>query len=266
MHGPPASARAGLDVARALLAREQDATTRISRSSSGGPSRRMQLADLEDTLARFTAPEAWRSAMIRSTILGRLVRRFAALKSADGDSACARLLASAPTADLRGPLLTALDEAMRGERPSSVAPELEPGQLLAQLTERSAEYELTRLAARLKYPRGTRAGRAIAKDDARAEADRVAMLDLLGELKDRASVPLFLDLATHGEGSSSARATAAFGALGRFDDSDRDSTAGGIPASGRGLAIQARELLLSRASWAGPFWRRSTRKDRRPRA
>ena len=46
------------------------------------------LADLEDTLARFTSPAAWRSAMVRSTILGRLVRRLAAERNAAGDAAC----------------------------------------------------------------------------------------------------------------------------------------------------------------------------------
>ena len=62
--------------------------------------------------------------MCRSVILVRLIRRFAASKSRKGDFACARLLASAPSADLRRPLLTALDEAMRGRDASSVAPEL----------------------------------------------------------------------------------------------------------------------------------------------
>ena len=58
---------------------------------------RHALVDLEDTLARFTSPAAWRSAMVRSTILGRLVRRLAAEKNAAGDAACARVIASAPS-------------------------------------------------------------------------------------------------------------------------------------------------------------------------
>ena len=72
--------------------------TRTFRSSCGGPWNGTPSSNLEDTLARFTAPAAWRSAMIRSTILERLVRRLAAEKNAAGDAACARVLASAPSA------------------------------------------------------------------------------------------------------------------------------------------------------------------------
>ena len=71
--------------------------TRTFRSSCGGPWNITPLINLEDTLARFTSPAAWRSAMIRSTILERLVRRLAAEKNAVGDSACARVIASAPS-------------------------------------------------------------------------------------------------------------------------------------------------------------------------
>ena len=59
--------RAGLDIAwQSARSRPATRAIHIFRSSSGGPSRRMRLADLEDTLTRFTAPEAWRSEMCRS--------------------------------------------------------------------------------------------------------------------------------------------------------------------------------------------------------
>ena len=220
---------------------------------SGGLSRHMQLADVEDTLTRFTTPESWRSEMCRSVILSRLVHRFAALKSAKGDSACARLLASAPGADLRGPLLTALDEAMRGREAGSVAPELVRS-LVELASDNVAEVSLIRLAARLKIPKALERARAIAKDEHEREPDRVAMLDLLGEIRDRASVPLFLDLVTHGEGSSNVVRTAAFGLLGRFDDQAiATALLAEYPHQAEPWRFQARELLLSRSAWARAF-------------
>ena len=117
-----------------------------------------------------------------------------------------------------------------------------------------AEMTLIRLAARLGIPAALERARAIAKDAHEREPDRVAMLDLLGEIKDRASVPLLLDLATHGEGSSNAVRTAAFGSLGRFDD-EAIATAllAAYPHQAEAWRFQARELLLSRASWARAF-------------
>ena len=191
--------------------------------------------------------------MCRSAILVRLVRRFAALKSPEGDSACARLLVSAPSADVRRPLLTALDQAMRGREASSVAPEL--ARLLVELANHDiADVTLIRLAARLESPVALERARAIARGVREREPDRVAMFDLLGEIRDSASVPLFLDLVTPGESSSNAVRTAAFGMLGRFDDQAiATALLAAYPHQAEPWRFQARELLLSRSSWARAF-------------
>ena len=47
--------------------------------------------------------------------------------------------------------------------------------------------------------------RAVAADGHAPEHERVAMLDLLGELKDRASVGLLLDLTTHDDNGERGR-------------------------------------------------------------
>ena len=77
---------------------------------------RHSLVNLEDTLARFTSPAAWHSSMVRSTVLERLVRRLAAENNSVGDAGSARVLASAPSAEARRPLLVALDQAMSERR------------------------------------------------------------------------------------------------------------------------------------------------------
>jgi putative heme-binding domain-containing protein len=191
--------------------------------------------------------------MCRSEILVRLVRRLAALKNPIGDSACARLLLSAPAPELRKPLLGALDDAMRGRDASSVSQEL-TRLILDQAKGQVDDVTLIRLAARLKTPSALEEARTIATDAHARESDRVAMLDLLGEIKDRLSERLLLKLATTKKNSATAVRAAAFGALGRFDD---DAIARALlaeyPHQPETWRLQARELLLSRSSWARAF-------------
>jgi putative heme-binding domain-containing protein len=243
----------GLDVARILLERDQDASDPHVPLLIWWAVEVHALADVEDTLTRFSAPWSWESGMCRSVILVRLVRRLAALKNRVGDSACARLLASAPSADRRRPLLGALDEAMRGREAGTVAPEL--ARSILELAKGHIEdITLVRLASRLKFPLALERARTIVKDAQARETDRVAMIDLLGEIKDSASEPLLLDLATTHKDSAMAVRPAAFGALGRFEnDAIAKSLLAEYPHQPEPWRLQARELLLSRTAWARVF-------------
>jgi len=243
----------GLDVVSRLLACEQDVSDPHLPLLLWWAVETHVLADLPDSVARFTSPEAWRSAMCRSAILVNLVRRFAYLKNAEGDSACVRILASAPTAELRQPLLTALDEAIRGREASSVSAELT--RTFMELADGDlTNLSLISLAARLKYPRALERARAIVKGVHERVPDQVAMAGLLGEIKDSVSVPLFLDLVTHRERSSNALETAAFGALVRFEDQTiATAILAEYPRQTETWQIQARQVLLSRSSWAWAF-------------
>ena len=114
----------GLDVAYRLLARDRDGDDPQLPLLLWWAVEQHAIAGREHAIALFTAPDAWRSAMIRSTIQGRLLRRYALESTGAGEEACARLLASAPSEDRRRPLLAALDEAMRGRGIVAVAPGL----------------------------------------------------------------------------------------------------------------------------------------------
>ena len=98
------------------------------------------------------------------------------------------------------------------------------------------------------------------------EHDRLAMLELLGELKDRASVRLLLDLTTHDDWATVAVQAAAFGALGRFDDPSIASTLlAAYPRKDQAWRSPARELLLSRVVVGeAPTWPRSIGASCRP--
>ena len=241
----------GLDVARRLLLRDLDAGDPHIPLLLWWAVERHAIADVDGTLGRFATPEAWKSALLRSTILPRLVRRFAAERSPSTDDACARLLASAPSSEARGPLLAALEESTRGRPPATVAPALSR-LVIAMAAKDPGDLTLTRLAARLGDRESISRIHRLAADPRAPQESRVAMLELLGELKDRSFLDRLLDLAVH-EPSSAVR-VAALGVLGRFDDG-RIATAvlAAYPAQGEAWKVRARELLLSRISWAGEY-------------
>ncbi len=248
---PPAL---GLDVVKELLARDEDVTDpHVPLLLWWAVEAHVRLADLESTLRRFAAPEAWRSAVCRSVILVRLMRRFAAGNNREGDVACARLLASSPTADLRRPLLAALDEAMRGRAASLLAPELTRS-IVDMNRDNPGDVALIRLSARLGDETSIERARAIAKDNHEPGPVRTAMLDLLGEVRDQPSIPSLLAVATHAEDADGAILAAAFGALARFED---DAIAAALvavyPTRALSWRSRARDVLLNRTTWAWAF-------------
>src|SRR6185312_15754173 len=168
----------GLDLAYRLLARDQDGDDPHVPLLLWWAVERHAIAGREHALALFTAPDTWRSGMVRSTIQGRLVRRYALEASPAGEDSCARLLDSAPTDEARGPLLAALDEAMRGRGTVTVAPALARA-AIARADRDPRDVSLTRLSARFGSRPAIERAREIAADRRAPEPDRLAMLDLL---------------------------------------------------------------------------------------
>ncbi len=243
----------GLDVVERLLARDLDGSDLDLPILLWWAVEAHALINLIDTVARFTAPAALQSQLSRSAILPRLVHRLAAVRSFASDLACARLLSSAPSTDLRRPLDSALDDAMRGRVATSVAPGLQ--RMIVKLADHDPpDLILTRLAGRVGNQAALDRARAIACDRREADRDRQAMLDFLGEIKDQASVPILLDLATRNDAVPLAVQTAALTALGRFvDQSIALALVTAYTRRSAAWRMQARELLLSRESWARTY-------------
>lgn len=241
-------AELGLEIASTLLRRDLDASDPQVPLRLWWAIERHATTDRDAILARFAAPDAWKSALIRDAIEPRLVRRFAAEKNAAGDAACARLLASAPGEPERLSLLAALDEATRGRQPGQMGPEL-TDTLRARLETGASDAATTRIAARANIPEALALAAARAADPGAADAERIAMIDLLGERGDRANLDALIKLAVE-PGRDAVRA-AALRALSPFDE-------GSIPAAllpryaqeGEAWRRRARELLLGRAAWA----------------
>jgi putative membrane-bound dehydrogenase-like protein len=243
-------ARCEIDVAFRLLARDLDGNDPHVPLLLWWAIEHHAVAGREHVVARFATPEAWRSRMIRSGILPRLMRRYALEGTAAGDASCTRLLGSAPTAEDRKPLLNALEEAMRGRAPGTVTEVLSCSvRALAEHDRRDST--LIRLAARLGEDSALERLRSIVADRHAAEADRLAMLEILGELKDQASVDRLLKLATAVGPVTASIRSAALAALGRFEENSIASALlAAYPRQGAAWRGRARELLLSRAPWA----------------
>jgi putative heme-binding domain-containing protein len=148
----------------------------------------------------------------------------------------------------------ALDEALRERQADTLAPSLV--QIVVTLADHDpVDMTLTRLAARAGSRPAMERARAIVANGRAVEQKRLAMLDLMGELKDRGSVGLLLNLTTQVESATVAIRDAAFGALGQFDDPSIASTL--LMAYPRkdhqAWRSRARELLLSRISWARAY-------------
>jgi putative membrane-bound dehydrogenase-like protein len=209
------------------------------------------------TLDRLASASAWESALNRRQILGRLMKRYAADGSQVGDESCARLLASAPSADGRRDLLTALDEGLR-LRPRGADPKgarlaaVLGGPIETLWRQDRDDTTLIRLAARL----GLRAARAhalsLATHRGAPEPARRALLGLLEELDERPDCGPLLTLVTGPE--TEAIQAAAFNVLKR-DQDDRIVAAllAAYPSKGESWRSRARELLLSRKPWARAF-------------
>jgi putative membrane-bound dehydrogenase-like protein len=243
----------GLDVAHRLLSLDQDDKDPHLPLLLWWAVEHHAIAGREHARALFTAPEAWRSGMIRSTIQGRLLRRYALEAGPAGDEACARLLATAATAEARRPLLAALDEAMRGRGTVAVAPGL--ARIVNDAADRNpGDATLTRLSARFGGRAAIERAPSIADDRRAPEPDRLAMLDLLGDLEDRAALGRLLDLSTREDSVPASVRSAALGALGRFEDeSIASALLAAYPRQDAAWKSRTRDLLLGRGSWARAY-------------
>ncbi len=240
----------GLDVAHAIAARDLDRDDLYIPLLVWWAVERHAIIDINRTLELFTSAESWKSGMIRDIVLSRLMRRWAQERSAAGDGACASLLASAPSAEATRPLLSALDESVQGRQAATVTPALSHA-VIERWVREPTDVTLTRLAARWGNASARRQALAVARDHREPERDRLALLDLQGELRDRESMGMLLDLAIRDASASAAVRLAALSALGRFEDqSIASALVATYPRQSEASRSRVRELLLSRTAWA----------------
>jgi putative membrane-bound dehydrogenase-like protein len=228
-------------------------------------------------LELFATPEAWKAPIVRNAILERLMRRYAAEGGEAGYTACARLLASAPTA-ARSRVLFALDQGLqdrpRGERKNTgtlfreqgvvekppvsrlSAAEKLPAALAEQLDalwkDDTKDVTLIRLCARLgRQPAHDRAI-AMVTNAKVPQVTRLALVQALGEVGKPNCVAPLLQLI--GGGEPDALQLAVVAALQRFDSEEIGAA---LLRHYAKMSSQVRsrttEALLSRKPWAEAF-------------
>jgi putative membrane-bound dehydrogenase-like protein len=234
------------------------------------------MSALDDVVARFTEPAAWKTPLIRDVILGRLMRRYAAAGTERSLQVCGRLLASAPQRRDRTMLVEALESGLRDRtnpslpstsgtlftshalvepQPTASAgararlPEDLQRQLIVLWNEDASDFVLLRILAWLGHAPAQAQARQWALDPHTQVAVRVRAIGLLGECGLAAAVPELLELV--GRDPSEAVQLAALNALQHFDDPE---IAPRLLRTHAGLTRRARsrlhEVLLSRKAWA----------------
>ncbi len=233
----------------------------------------------EMILTTFTSAAAWKTSVGREVILPRLMRRYAAAGTEAAYTACARLLASAPSSAERGRMIAVLDQGLR-ERPTGrpsdhrgtlfkdlgvvqgpalatsahvekIPPALET-QLAGLWHDDTTDATLIRLMARLGRPAAHARALALAVDDRIPSAQRVAMLGVLAEVGTSACrAPVLKLLEGH---EPEAVQLAALGVLQRFDDMTiTDTLLRLYPRLHPRLRARACDVLLSRKRSARVF-------------
>lgn len=237
----------GLAIASAIIRRDEDGADpflplrlwwAVERCVSEAP-----VAAIED----LTSPAIWDSGLFRGVIAERLLKRFAAEGTSEGDAACLRLLDSSRDEGSRSALLAALDEATNG-RPAPLGLPL-ASRIAAMAASAPDRVVLTRIAARSGARDALARALEGAGDRSRSADARIALISVIAERGDRSHTDRMLRLAID-DPSPEIRA-AVLDALGRFDDdSVPDAILAAYPERPIDWRARARDLLLARRSGA----------------
>ncbi len=199
-------------------------------------------SDRDRVVALFEQTPIWRLPLVRSHILHRLMRRYAAAGTRKDLLTCARLLRLAPDAESSKQLLRGFEEAFHG-RPL--------GNLPAELAEALAKYAGSSMVLGLRQNRPEAVEKALAVlADAKADAnERLQYVQILGEVKQPRALPVLLSLVEHTR--DDVLRMAALTALQQYDNAAIAATV--LRLYGKfndDVRDVARTLLVSRKVWA----------------
>jgi putative membrane-bound dehydrogenase-like protein len=204
--------------------------------------------DPEAVVALFTNPDAQKPAIVRGIVLDRLARVLSSRGTPGDFAACARLLSSAPDDGARSALVAGMDQGLTGRSPGQASEEL-AGALKSLWGRGRPTVSLIRLAARLGTPEAIDGAVARAGDAATPTADRVALVELIGQVRSREGLRPLLSLAV--SNGNTAVQSAALNALGAYAEPEVAAQLLGAYAK---LSTATRDrvltLLCSRPAWA----------------
>jgi putative membrane-bound dehydrogenase-like protein len=207
--------------------------------------------DRDAVVALLCTASIQRAPLVEQSILDRVARALVS-DGSDGDfAACARLLATAPGKEQTTRLLTGMEEGLRGRKQGRVpSPMAGPLARLWAKARPAPDGLLVRLAARMGSREAIATAVDLARNPRQSQADRAAMIELLGQLGRPEDLSAIVDLLRRD--ASPMIQLAAVGALGAFA---QPSVAGPLldryPSTLPPVRARILGLLGSRREWAG---------------
>ena len=172
------------------------------------------VSDRKETLAMFEHAAIWKKQIVLQTILGRLMERWVIEGGDQNYAACARLLKLAPSVGEARPLISGLQEGLRGRDVTTLSAEL-----VEALERFQTEFGEESLALGLRQGQRKAIDKAlvIVADDGAAIGERLSYIRIFGELNQPESVPVLLKLMESSR-SSGAIKQGSLEALPRYDN------------------------------------------------
>lgn len=198
--------------------------------------------DREQVLTLFRNREIWGRPMVRQHLVSRLMQRFAATGQRADLLTCSRLLELAPDTESTSQLMRGFEEAYRGRSLTNL-----PDELAQRMEQSGAGSDL--LALRQGKPEAVEKALKLIADPQADARQRLQFVQLFGEVRQPAAVPVLLDLV---KGSrDDAMRMAALTALSPYDDpSIAEQVLAAYPGFTDDVRSVALSLLSSRKSWA----------------
>jgi putative heme-binding domain-containing protein len=234
-----------LPIVRALLSRNEDARDIHLPLLLWWAIESQARTDPDAVLAMFQDRSVWEWPMVRRTVAERLMRRFAASGTRADLDRCARLLAMAPGPEDARRLMAGFEAAFAGRSLAG---------LPAGLADAVAKYSGQSLTIGLRQgkPQAVAEALRLLADDRADRAKALQILQVLGEVRRPAAVPVVLKIACHSP--DNALRTAAMSALAAYDDpSIAAEVLAAYPNMSDDVQAAAQGLLASRRGWAARF-------------
>jgi len=228
----------GLALVRELVKRDEDAEDRFLPLLLWWAIEDKAISDRGLVLGLLDSQASWSIPIVRKHLVERVARRYAA---EDDFETVARLFALAPGAPERLLVAAGLEKALEGRRLAKVpAPLAKP---LAELP--GSDLGTLRLAFRLGSPEAYDRALALVADPGAKDADRIALLELLGQAGRADCVPVLLRVL--GEARSDALRGALIAALQPFPEPAVAARVLEVyPRLGGALRVRAQQLLFAR--------------------
>ena len=220
------------------------------------------MSDTKAVLDLFNDRAFWRIETVRTTLLERLIQRFAMANDSAGFAACARLVSQAPSAKEAKLLFSGLQEGLRGSDMVDLPPELTKA--LKPYQHQLSEQSLA-IALRQGNAQAISQALSVISDPASPIGERLAYIRIFGEINESKCVPVLLDLVENNQPSAALR-QAALQSLQRYDQEEiGQRIAKAYPDKLRadpGVRLSSLLLFASRPAWAAQLLNAIDRKKR----